>query len=87
MVRLPGICDGGGPTTVLGHIRMAGITGVGMKAPDVCGAFVCAKCHDVLDGRVQSDFEREYLRMAHLEGMARTLNALTAEGYLFVSHS
>ena len=45
MVRIPGVCDGGGETTVLAHYRLAGTCGVGMKSPDLLGAWACAPCH------------------------------------------
>lgn len=80
MVRLPGICNGNDETTVLAHIRMAGITGVGQKAPDLLGAWCCSTCHDVLDRRVQTDFEREFLQSCLYEGMVRTQYALISEG-------
>lgn len=78
-VRLPG-CDGGGETTVLAHIRMAGITGMGLKAPDLLGAHCCAPCHDKIDGRVMSHMTREDLRLAHAEGVMRTVAALVRDG-------
>lgn len=82
MVRLPGVCNGNTETTVLAHIRMAGVTGAGQKAPDILGAWCCSACHDVLDGRVKTDFERDFIRLAHFEAMARTIHALVLEGVL-----
>ena len=81
-VRIPGICNRDPATTVLAHIRMAGITGVGMKAPDFFGAHCCSACHDATDGRTQTTYSRDYLRLAHLEGMARTLAILLDEGVI-----
>ena len=72
LVRLPG-CDGGGDTTVLAHYRMAGYNGVGMKPPDVMGAWCCAKCHDLIDGRAHlANLTRVEARLAHAEGVLRT---------------
>ena len=79
-VRIPGVCNRDPATTVLAHIRMAGITGVGMKAKDLLGAHCCSACHDVLDGRIKTLQSRDYLRLAHLEGMVRTLAILLDEG-------
>lgn len=76
-VRLPG-CDGGGETTVLAHYRLAGHCGTGQKPPDSMGAFACASCHDICDGRRQlpdwarGDWSREQIRLAHAEGVMRT---------------
>lgn len=72
MVRLPG-CDGGGETTVLAHYRLSGYCGTGLKPPDILGAWCCARCHDKVDGRVKCDESRESLRLAHAEGVLRTV--------------
>jgi hypothetical protein len=82
MVRLPEICNGDTRTTVLAHIRMAGISGMGMKSPDLIAAWACSACHDAIDRRSHTDLERDYVRLAHLEGMARTINELAKEGLL-----
>ena len=81
-VRIPGVCNRDPATTVLAHIRMAGITGIGMKASDFLGAHCCSACHDVIDGRTQTPHSRDYLRLAHLEGMVRTLAILLDEGVI-----
>ena len=78
-VRLEG-CDGGGETTVLSHYRLAGTCGMGMKPPDILGAWSCAGCHDIADGRKRVDMERDFIRLAHAEGCLRTLNALVKDG-------
>jgi hypothetical protein len=80
MVRLPG-CDGGGETTVLAHYRLSGTCGVGLKPPDTNGAFACDHCHGICDGRIKSDMDRDHIRLAHAEGVLRTLAWLASEGY------
>lgn len=71
-VRLPG-CDGGGETTTLAHYRLAGLCGMGIKPPDVLGAFCCSRCHDVVDGRRHlTEYNRDKVRLAHAEGCLRT---------------
>lgn len=82
MVRLPEICNGDTHTTVLAHVRMAGISGIGFKSPDLIAAWACSACHDAIDRRSHTDLERDYVRLAHLEGMARTINELAKEGLL-----
>ena len=80
MIRLPG-CDGGGETTVLAHYRLAGYCGVGMKPDDRLGAWACASCHDIVDQRRRLDgWEREQIRLAHAEGVMRTLAYWAREG-------
>ena len=78
-VRLPGICDHNPETTVLAHIRMPGISGMGIKADDLLGAWACSACHDAIDRRSHTDLERDYVRLAHLEGMVRTIAQLRKE--------
>ena len=76
-VRLPG-CDGGGETTVLAHYRLAGYAGTGMKPDNFSwGAWCCASCHDLVDGRKRYDGDRSILRLAHAEGVLRTMDAVT----------
>lgn len=81
-VRLPGICNQDNETTVLAHYRLSGVSGMGMKSPDVCAAFACNACHDVIDRRAYNWLEPEQVKLAHLEGVMRTLNILVKEGVL-----
>ncbi|WP_099133224.1 DUF1364 domain-containing protein [Xenorhabdus ehlersii] len=78
-VRIPGICNGNSETVVLAHYRMAGICGMGMKPPDLFGAWACSCCHDEIDRRT-SLTETDYAHMAHLEGVIRTQSILLSEG-------
>lgn len=73
LVRLPGICNGDPATTVLAHYRLSGYCGVGMKPDDRLGAWSCSACHDAIDRRAHTDLERDYVRLAHLEGVLRTI--------------
>ena len=79
-VRLPG-CDGGGETTVLAHYRLAGECGMGMKPPDLLGAWACPSCHDHIDRR-NTSLEYEFVRLAHAEGCLRTIAKLVKIGIL-----
>lgn len=81
-VRLPSICNGDRATTVLAHPRLAGLTGVGMKAPDELGAWACSACHDAIDRRTHTDLDREYVMQAHYEGILRTQAALLRDEVL-----
>jgi len=81
MVRLPGICNFNSETVVLAHIRLQGVSGMGMKSPDLIGAWACSACHDEIDGRThKSGMTHDELRLAHFEGMARTISQLEKEG-------
>ena len=72
-VRVPGICDGGGDTTVLAHYRLAGYCGVGMKPPDALGAWCCGPCHAVCDQQGSSQWSHDELSLMLAEGVMRTL--------------
>jgi hypothetical protein len=80
MVRIPEVCNHNSETVVLAHIRMAGVSGMGLKADDLLGAWACSACHDAIDRRAHTDLDRDYVRLAHLEGMVRTIAQLRKEG-------
>lgn len=82
MVRLPGICCFDNDTTVLAHVRISGVSGMGIKSDDALGAWACYPCHMAIDGQTKTAMTREELRLAHLEGMARTIAVLRKEGLL-----
>ena len=80
MIRSP-VCNFNTETTVLAHVRMG--IGMGQKPPDLCGAWACSDCHDLVDGR--NSFKQAWLadevRLWHLEGVIRTLIELEKLGY------
>lgn len=81
MVRIPNVCTHDESTVVLAHFRMSGVSGIGMKANDLLGAWACYSCHAEIDGQTRkSGMSRDELRLAHLEGMVRTIAVLCAEG-------
>ena len=79
MIRLPGICNHNSETVVLAHVRMAGVSGMGITADDLLGAWACSSCHDASDRRSHTDLDRDYVRLAHLEGVIRTIAQLRKE--------
>lgn len=64
--RLSGICNGNPETTVLAHLRVIGISGLGHKAPDLLAAWLCSACHSWVDShkdcQTQLDFARAVFR-------------------------
>ena len=82
LVRLPGICNHNRETVVLAHIRLAGVSGMSIKSDDVLGAYACSACHDAVDRRSHLDLQRDYVRLAHLEGVIRTIAVLRREGVI-----
>ena len=79
-MRLPGVCNHNSETVVLAHYRLAGVSGMGMKSPDIIGAWACSACHDAIDRRDHTNLERDFVRLAHLDGMVRTIAQLVKEG-------
>ncbi len=78
-MRLTGICNHNSETVVLAHVRLPGVSGMSLKASDLIGAWACSACHDAIDRRAHTDLDRDYVRLAHLEGMVRTINQLVKE--------
>jgi hypothetical protein len=85
-IRVPYQCLRSCESVVLCHVRMPDISGAGLKAPDWLGAFGCARCHDIVDGRAGSWVEYpQWMRdLMLLEGTARTLVILISEGVIHV---
>lgn len=84
LVRIPGVCNGNPETTVLAHIGIAGIRGMGKKPVSLCATWACAACHDVIDGRVKSTLSREYIKACAMDGVLRTLTYISTSGTLSV---
>ena len=80
-VRIPGVCNGNSETTVLAHIRIAGLCGTGIKPPDLIAAIACSSCHDEIDRRTRL-VDAEYAKECALEGMARTQVIWVKEGFV-----
>lgn len=76
-IRLPNCCNFNPETTVLAHLRLIGISGFGIKSPDVLGAWACSACHT----RVDSDHSPE-VQLAFHEGIFRTQAELHRLGIL-----
>lgn len=79
MVRVSGICNHDPATTVLAHVRLIGISGMGLKSPDLLGAWSCSACHEYVDSKGGDPYLR---RLMLLEGMARTQAELLKQGHI-----
>jgi hypothetical protein len=85
LVRIPSVCNGNPETTVLAHLNNKALFGAGMglKVPDMFGAWACSDCHDVCDGRKDTpSFTGNEIYEMHVEGVLRTQNQLLKEGKL-----
>ena len=76
-IRLPGICNFDPETTVLAHYRLIGISGMGMKSPNILAAWACSNCHTYVDTHKDDATAR-----AFLEGVLRTIAQLDKEGHV-----
>lgn len=85
MIRVPGYCSGDPETVVLCHLRLSGLSGMGLKCDSLLAAFGCHACHEVCDGRVQSPFTYAERRLMLLEGIARTQTIWLAEGLITIN--
>ena len=80
-VRIPLVCNGNTETTVAAHYRSISLgAGVGIKPQSWLTAHSCSACHDAIDGRVKTNFDRNELRLMHAEAVMRTLLVLTQRG-------
>jgi len=75
MVMLPEVCISGGEneTTVLAHLPNMSVS---TKSHDLLACWSCYSCHQHLDGAVNHNFDYNFLREKHNEGVIRTLRYL-----------
>ena len=77
-IRLPG-CEWG-PTCGCHRPTGARFKGLGYKPSWI--SLGCDYCHSIIDGRVKSDFEQDFLMMHWSDGFYATLELLRLEGHL-----
>jgi hypothetical protein len=59
------------------HWRQSGISGIGIKSPDLLGAWGCSACHDQVDRAGRGD---PNVQLAFAQGVFRTQAILIREG-------
>lgn len=69
-------------TVVLAHIGHN--RGMGIKCADYMAVYACSNCHDVIDGRVKSDYSRDELNTEKLRALEETLGKLVNKGLVNV---
>ncbi len=72
-IRAYGVCNGDNNTVIWAHVRKGGVGGMGMKPPDLCGVLACSSCHDLLDGRLKTEYTVIQIEAMALHGMCRTM--------------
>jgi hypothetical protein len=82
-IRIIDVCNHNPETTVWSHWPgLAGGRALGKKSIDLCGAYACSACHDVVDERVRapSFMTREAVLVDWCEGHLRSLVILEKKG-------
>lgn len=84
-IRIPGYCKPApdNETTVLAHLPGGG---VGNKRLNIHGAYSCDVCHDIVDGRLRTEYSAETLALYHHEGVIRTQIIMINDGIIEVSN-
>lgn len=89
-VRIPGACRHSPDTVVWAHANgSAAAKGIGMKSPDILGAYACMACHDLYDRRRSRNdqgqiIERWQVELAFYEGHFRSLVLLIEKGLIVI---
>lgn len=84
MIRVRGICTGGGEDSVWCHSNSQRHgKGMGIKAHDCYGAIGCFACHSYIDN--DKDGSREEKQWAFLQGFERTILYLWTQGLVKVA--
>lgn len=84
-VRIVGACNYRTDTTVAAHWPgLDGGRGMGLKSTDLCIAFACSGCHDVIDMRrpLPPGASRTSVELDYHRGHLRTLVRLAQKGLL-----
>lgn len=79
-------CNYNPETTVFCHINSADAgKGMGLKASDLFGFYGCSECHNVLDGRTKSEYNKEELDLLAYHALIRTQMILINKGLIKIS--
>ena len=82
-INLYPYCDGGTDTVVFCHAPSED-KGMGIKSPDWWGAYGCANCHDIVDGRVTVEIDKHEVKECLFRGIYRTLKIRIEQGVISV---
>lgn len=61
-------------TVILAHIGRN--RGMGIKCTDYMAVYACSNCHDIIDGRVKSEYTKDQLNTEKLRALEETLGKL-----------
>lgn len=86
-VRIPGVCNNAGETTILAHFSYAS-SGMGTKPSDLASAaFCCFGCHEIVDRRAKRPHGvlQEDIEWCKARGMAETIARLVEMGIVTIA--
>jgi hypothetical protein len=83
-IRLNTVCNSTPENSVPAHLRLAGITGMGVIAPAFMACPACPQCHDAVDRRRFMDLDRDYVQQAHQEAIFRWQKVLWDRGIIYM---
>lgn len=83
-IRLWNVCNRNPETVVWAHANgSAAGKGIGMKSPDLLGAYACSACHDAYDRRTTpKHLTRAEVELAFHQGHQRSLILLAQKGLI-----
>ena len=81
-LRLPGVCNFNPETVVFCHIPTVQMGGMGCKNHDFFGVYGCSNCHDVIDGRKNHQFDKDYLLRCIIDALCETQGIMFKEGLI-----
>lgn len=71
-VQLFPYCNMNPETTIFAHANSES-KGIALKSENWWGSFCCSDCHDILDGKRQTEITKLELNQAFMRGIHRTL--------------
>ena len=81
--QILGTCNGDNGTTILAHFPHES-HGMGIKATDFSGGFVCSGCHDAIDRRTHSAELEEHREWYLRRSTVRTFETLYELGMIII---
>ena len=82
-IQIHPYCNGNRETTVFCHAPSEE-KGIGIKSPDIWGAYGCSSCHDIVDGRRNVDIPKDEIFRCFVRGIFRTFKRRIEQGLIEV---
>lgn len=82
-IRIYPYCNESPETTVFCHAPCED-KGTAYKSPDWWGSYGCSTCHDIVDGRMQTDIYNSEIKDLFIAGVYRTQKMLIGNGLIVI---